>query len=58
MLKTDLYNLVNYTCQDQNRPPISKDDFIVTLSSLELKGYVMSYGNNVEVIKEYKGGVL
>lgn len=57
MLKTELYSLINYARQDNNLPPMSKEDYIKALSSLEASGYVASYGENVEVIKEYKGGM-
>lgn len=45
MDKNDIYNQVNDKRNRGNLPPISKEEFVAALSSLEAKGVIMTLDN-------------
>jgi len=44
MFKSDLYDQINEARQRKNLAPISREEFVAALSSLEAKGLIASLG--------------
>lgn len=56
MKRSALYEAINDTARYADLPPVSPEEFVVTLSALEAKGIILTDGDEIHVLYTYDGG--